>query len=229
MGIVLESISYPNRKVPERRLAGFSLIEMLVVITIISTLVGITIGSLGTLRSTSLSASAREFADFVRLCRSDAIARRTAVRLAIVESSPENESQNFRRYTAFSWNKQSRRFEQYREWESLPGDLRFAKQFPDYVKDSTYFRDDPSSVRGDYLMSLPENVFEEEARNGKGRFRFRFLDFSPSGRAKAPSASMRSLVIIMSPGDGPGELTEAPNWAQFSIDTLTGRSRVYRP
>ncbi|MDF2375946.1 MAG: hypothetical protein P1U81_06870 [Verrucomicrobiales bacterium] len=202
---------------------------MIVVLAIMSAVSGAVIGSLTTLRSTSLSVSAREFADFITLCRSEAIARRTVVRVVIVEESGTEKERNFRAYTAFAWDRRSRRFEQYKSWEHLSDDVVFEVEFPRYVKESEYYREDPSSVRGDYLMSLPENVFEKEDRNGSGVNRFRYVEFSPAGRASAPSASLRNLVLVMRPGNETSADRDVANWAQFSIDTLTGRTRVYRP
>lgn len=210
------------------RSPGFSLMEMMIVLAIMSILSAVVVGSLGTLRSTSLSVTTREFADFVNLCRSDAIARHTAIRVAIVESSSSDPDENYRKYTAFSWNSQSRQFEQYREWESLPGDLVFDQSLAGFVKKSTYYQEDPSSVRGDYLMQISDNSFDRMVTQLSTSYRFRFFEFSPSGRASAPGGDHRNLVVVIRPGEG-GTAREIPNWSQFNIDTLTGRIRVYRP
>ncbi len=202
--------------------------ELLIVLAIMSVLSGVVIGSLGSLRSTSLSVHTREFADFVNLCRSDAIARHTAIRVAIVDISSIDPEENLRKYSAFEWNAQTREFQQYRAWQSLPLDLVFAENFPEFVKNSTYYIDDPSSVRGDYVMSLPGNTVDETFSQLGADYRMRFFEFSPSGRASAPTGNHRNLVLIVRPGQG--DRHEAvPNWSQFNIDTLTGRIRIYRP
>lgn len=200
----------------------------MIVITLVAILSGIMIGSLASLRSTSLAVSAREFADFVNLCRSEAIARHTAVRVAIVESSSGDPEENFRKYSAFAWNRRSREFEQYRAWESLPLDLSFDPRFPAYIRKSGYFRRDPSSVRGDYIFDLEGNDFPVESAVLGATYRMRYLQFSPAGRASAPGSDLRNLILVMSGGD-PVTRGEATNWAHFSIDTLTGRLRIYRP
>lgn len=218
-----------NRR--QRRLtrgAGFSIMELMVVLALMTILSAIVVGSLATLRSTSLSVATREFADFVNLCRSDAIARHTAIRVAIVEDSSTEPNENYRKYTAFEWNPTTREFEQYRNWESLPADLVFDYRFPDFAKQSTYFVDDPSSVRGDYVMDLSTNYFDREVTQLSTKYRFRYFEFSPSGRATAPGGNLRNLVLLMRPGQI-NDVDDKFNWAQFNVDTFTGRIRVYRP
>lgn len=208
--------------------SGFSLFEMMIVLALMSILSAVVVGSLGTLRSTSLSVSTREFADFVNLCRSDAIARHTAVRVVIVESSSADPNENLRKYTAFSWNSRLRTFEQNRTWQSLPQDLVFEGRFPGYVRQSAYYLDDPSAIRGDYVLDLPSNTFDRDMTQLSSQMRFRYFEFSPSGRASAEGGNHRNLVLVMRPGE-PGDRDDVPNWSQINIDTLTGRLRIYRP
>ena len=61
--------------------AGFSLLEMLIVLSFIGVLLAFSAPALLNLRTTGLTTSGREFGNFLGLCRSEAIAGRTSVRL----------------------------------------------------------------------------------------------------------------------------------------------------
>ena len=194
------------------------------VLAVLSVVTGIGAMSLTSLRATSLSTATRQFADFVSLCRSQAIARHTAVRVGIVVSADEDDEQSeFRRYSAWAWDKRSKNFEQLTEWRSLSGDLVFEPEFPDYLKESEHAKADVSSVRGDYVLESGEDQMalgENEA--------IRYFDFSPAGRASQDAGDLRNLIIVVRPGEAETEFLGG-NWSQFNIDTLTGRVRIYRP
>ncbi len=197
----------------------------LVVLSLASAIVG---GSLITLRTTQLSVASGEFADFVNLCRSRAIARHTAVRVGIVTGSTDTPNEAYRSYSAWEWSRKTRKFEQFAAWESLPKTAVFEPTSPNYIRDAKYVEADPSSVRGDHVLSLGENEFETEDGSGSRRT-MRFVEFSPAGRAKAPGAELRNLVFIVREGLADEVPAEIQNWCQFNVDTLTGRVRVHRP
>lgn len=182
---------------------------------------GLVTVSFSSLQATSLTTATRQFADYLNLCRSQAIAKHTAIRVGIVVTSPDSERE-FRRFSAWSWNKKLRRFEQLHEWKQLSSDLSFAAVLPDATKESVYAQKDASAVRGDYWLSRG-NAFplsEQEV--------IRFIDFSPSGRASIPDGDRKNLLVVLKAGDA-GQTNGLSNWAQFNIDTLTGRVRIYRP
>lgn len=180
--------------------------------------------SLTSLRATSLSTGTRQFADFVNLCRSQAIARHTAVRVGFVVSAGENDQESeYRRYSAWAWDKRSKSFEQFTEWRSLSGDLVFEPVYPDYLKESEHAKKDVSSVRGDYVLEsgIDQMALSEDES-------IRYFDFSPAGRASQEGGDLRNLILVLRPGRVETEFQGA-NWSQFNIDTLTGRVRIYRP
>lgn len=200
---------------------GYSLIELLIVMAVVGVAMGLVTVSFRSLQTTGLTTATRQFADYLNLCRSQAIAKHTAMRVGIVVASPVSE-QEFRRFSTWTWNKKNRRFEQIHEWKQLSSDLSFAASLPEVAKDSGYARQDASAVRGDYWLSKGGafSLSDEET--------IRFIDFSPSGRASTPDGDRKNLVLVLKAGeaDRTGNLS---NWAQFNIDTLTGRVRIYRP
>ncbi len=189
---------------------------------VLSIALGLATLSMVTLRGTSLSTETRKFADFLNLCRSQAIARHTAIRVGVVVESP-NPEEVFRRYSAWTWNRKTRHFEQSHQWHILPGDLVFEPTLPDYVKESPHAERDVSSVRGDYLLGPVGETFTV----GEGQLA-RFVEFSPSGRASIPGGTLRNLILVLRPGEA-GGVYAGTNWSQFNVDTFTGRVRIYRP
>jgi len=207
---------------------AFSLVELMVVLGVLSLAMAIVGGSLMTLRSTHLSVASGKFADFVNLCRAQAIAGHTAVRVGVVTSSPGNPEEEYRKYSAWKWSKRSRKFEQFAAWEALPPEISFEPQAPDYVRDADYFASDPSAVRGDHVFSLEDNEFETTDIDGNRRS-LSFVEFSPAGRASTPSGELRNLVFVARHGQPDLIPDEIENWCQFNIDTLTGRIQIHRP
>ena len=202
---------------------GFTLIEMMVVLGIIGAMLGLSTLALGVLTSTSLSSSTRNFADFVNSCRSEAIAKHTAVRVGIVV----NKEGDIRRYSSWACNRKGRKFEQVSAWDSLAGDVKFERSSPKYLRGAPYATRDASSVRGDYLLGNRQNIFTVNDWDDK-EVDIAYFQFTPSGRVEAPGADLRNLILVLRPSNQAKE--KAPsNWSQINLDTLTGRYRVYRP
>ena len=191
------------------------------VISVLAIVLGLVTVSMGSLRSSSLSTATRQFADYLNLCRSQAIARHTVIRVGIVVDS-SNPDDACRRYSAWAWNKRTREFEQVHEWKRLSRDLVFDPSLPPYIREATYAKRDASAVRGDYWLKAAE--MEKVKETGT----IRFLEFSPGGRASVEYGDGRNVVILMRNGERE-DPSPKPNWSQFNVDTLTGRVRIYRP
>ena len=206
---------------------AYSLIEIMTVLAVLGLLFGLAMMATVVLTATSLTASTRNFADFLNLCRSQAIANHTAVRVGIVIDSSGNPNAEFRQYAAWKWNQRSREFEQMTRWNVLPEDVIFDRVFPPHLLQSFHAERDASSVRGDFVLAGEKNQFDAEDANGRF-IRLAFLQFKPSGRVEAPGAELRNLILVLRPNQ-PDTKQPAGNWSQINLDTLTGRYRVYRP
>ena len=210
-----------------RREGAFSLMELLVVLTVLGLLAALAAPGLLTIKSTSLSAAGVEFSGFLNLCRSKAIAERTSVRLAIVTRSP-NPDDAYRKYAGWKWDKRSESYVQYSEWRFLPVDAEFEKEMPDYIAKSSYADSEKSVVEGDYVLDEGlDNQSEEVAGDGE-TLQIQYLTFSPSGRAYVEGAEKRNLILVIRES-GEHDKQYVNNWFHFTVDTLTGRARIYRP
>lgn len=209
---------------------GFSLVELLVVLVVMTILLAIAIPSISTLNSTSLSGAGREFANTLSLCRSEAIAERTAVRFGVAIEGP-NPEDAYRKYAVWKWNRRTRDYELASKWTILPENITFEPEKPIYIEDSIYAQEETTSVEGDYITD-PEDgqEFEYLSSGDTTPHQVRFVQFSPSGRASIPGRDERNILLVMREGEPNVEpVNEVKNWVHVSIDTLTGRQRTYRP
>ncbi|MDF1739078.1 MAG: prepilin-type N-terminal cleavage/methylation domain-containing protein [Verrucomicrobiales bacterium] len=209
------------------RREAFSLMELLVVLTVVGLLSALATPSLLTLKSSSLSAAGMEFSGFLNLCRSKAIAERTSIRVAIVTRTADADDA-YRKYAGWEWDKTTDSYIQYSEWRFLPVSAVFENQVPGYVARSGYAQSEKSVIEGDYVMA---DGFQNEAEviSSDGQtLRIQYLTFSPSGRAYIEGGEKRNLIFVIRESLA-GEAQSVDNWIQFTVDTLTGRARIFRP
>lgn len=209
---------------------AFSLVEMLVVLTVVGLLAAFAAPSLLTIQSTSLSAAGTEFGGFLNYCRSKAIAERTSVRVAIVTGGALNPDDAYRKYAGWEWDKRSEEYVQFSNWRFLPLNSIFENQAPDYVRNASYATEEKSAVEGDWVLNISgvfENRVKKETSQGE-TLELQFLTFAPSGRAYIKDGEKRNLIIVIR-ASSPSDPELVRNWYQYTIDTLTGRTRIYRP
>ncbi|MEM7015456.1 MAG: prepilin-type N-terminal cleavage/methylation domain-containing protein [Verrucomicrobiota bacterium] len=206
---------------------AFSLVEMMVVISVLAFLLAFAAPSIMSLGSTSLSAGGRDLVGFLKLARAEAIAKNTVVRVAIVRNWPSEPDAAHRTFGTMSWNEETEEFVQIGAWESLPEGLMIEPSFPSYVKDSEYAKDDPINVRASTPNKMIEVMVNGEAISAT------YLEFMPNGRARAPDGmAERKLAFVVIQGfeeDGEIVRVASQNWAQVNVDLLTGHIEVLRP
>jgi len=206
---------------------GFSLMELLTVITIIAIILGTVFYGVSNFASAGLSTSTRQVADFMSLCRSRAIAGHTVVRFGVVVSeSSEFPDTQYRAYSSWVWNKNRRAYEQNEGWKLLPVDVVFSSEDSKMIQGSSYAANDASSIRGNFILEDSDMETFEEEFSPYGKVTLRFLEFTAAGRARTPGGEKRNLITVLKPTNT-GE--EIDNWSQINVDRLTGRVRVYRP
>ncbi len=230
------AVKYSLRRVHDGRQRGFTLVEVLVVLMIISMLIVLSIPAMKGLTSTAgMSTAIRHISSIMTLARSHAIAKRTIVRFGIVTAWENDSEAAYRKYGLWEWDRAREEFVPLNEWKTLPPGLVFENSRGDYLRTSDYARKDGSSVRGDFLPSKDAEAFIEEVRSE--RVRVVFFEFTPSGGVRFPGGEERNVLAVVvngyfDPSQG-GSLVytdqEKRDWSQFNIDTLTGRVRIYRP
>ena len=227
---------YSLQQICNGRQRGFTLIEVLVVLMIISMLMVLSIPAIKGLTSTAgMSTAIRHISSMMTLARSHAIAKRTIVRFGIVTAWDDDSKAAYRKYGLWEWDREMEKFVPFHEWKTLPPGLVFEKGRGDYLRSSDYAQQDGSSVRGDFLPSADTESFIEEVRSDQ--VRVVFFEFTPSGGARLPGGEERNILAVVINGyldpSSEGDLVytdaEKKDWAQFNIDTLTGRVRIYRP
>jgi prepilin-type N-terminal cleavage/methylation domain-containing protein len=229
-----------RRPRPASRRAGFSLIELMTVMAIISVVAGFVVPSVkGITGGNAVNTGAVKLAGMLNLARSEAIARHTIVRFAVATDWPnQSEEGNLRRVSLWAWQAESGRYLPLTKWEELPVGLVLEKGVPDYVRTATYAQNDAATVRGSSVLaegSASEAGFTAETN--LGNIPTRFIEFLPSGSARIPGSSDRQAIFVAAQGFMTGnQITHtaqagdrATNWAQVNVDTLTGRTHVYRP
>ncbi len=218
------------------RRTGFTLLELLVVLMIISMLMVLSIPAIKGLTSTAgMSTAVRHISSMMTLGRSRAIAKRTIVRFGIVTLWEDDSEAAYRKYGLWEWDRETEQFVAFQEWKTLPQGLVFEADQRDYIRSAHYAQEDGSSVRGDFLPTGEAESFIENIHSK--RVKVVFFEFTPSGGARLPGGEERNVLIVvingyMDPAGG-GNIVytdeHKKNWAQFNIDTLTGRVRIYRP
>lgn len=206
---------------------AFSLVEMMVVISVMAFLLAFAAPALMSLGSTSLSSGGRELAGFLKLARAEAIAKNTVVRVAVVRKWPSEPDSVHRALSMWTWDEDSEEFVQAGAWETLPEGLIIEPTFPSYVKQAEYAKDDPVNVRA----STPKKTTEVEV-NGE-TVSATYLEFMPNGRARSPDgmAERKMAFVVIQGFEENGQIIRiAPqNWAQVNVDLLTGHIEILRP
>ncbi len=219
---------------------ALSLIEMITVMAIISLLTVMTVPSLYSLLTTyGLSTGIRDVSNQLVFARSEAIAKHTLTRFLIATSWAEEDGA-YRKFSTWSWDAETSKFYRISKWGTLPKGVVFEPTLPGYILKSDYAKNDATTVHGEYALSQEDATVEIMAFEGKPA-QVQFVEFLPTGSARIPGGVLKTVIFVMTEGiiqegtSGPVIIhqgvggTEARNWAQVNLGTLTGRVRIFRP
>lgn len=215
------------------------MIELMAVMALITLVAGISVPAMkGITGGHVVDTAAGKLSGLLTLARSEAIAQHTIVRFVVAaDQSGERQDTNLRRVSLWAWRADAGRFLQLTNWEELPVGMIIERTLPDYIRTARYATDDAATVRGSCVLDdefSSEASFYTELNQVAGRY----IDFLPSGSARIPGSSERRAIFVTTQGfaDASQQITYtsqadgAPtNWAQVNVDTLTGRTHIYRP
>lgn len=225
-------------------MAAFTLIEMVAVMAIITVVAGVTMPALkGITGANSVDTGAATLSGMLNLARSQAIAQHTVVRFVVATGwSGQDAQADLRRVSLWSWQPETGRYWQMTKWEELPVGLILEPGVPNYVNAAQYAQNDASTVRGSCVLADDAHDFAANAAfpadTNFGIISTRYIEFLPTGAARIPGSSDRQAIFVAAEGytDASLQITHTAqtgghpaNWAQVNVDTLTGRSYVYRP
>jgi prepilin-type N-terminal cleavage/methylation domain-containing protein len=238
------AVPYRSRALRHARPSGhaaFSLIELMTVMAIISLTAGFVVPAVkGVISGSTVDAGASKLGGLLNLARSEAIAQHTLVRFVVATDWPAaNEEGNLRRVSLWAWQADSGRYLQISKWEELPVGLVLETELPEYIRTASYAQNDTATVHGSSVLAeamAGDAAFAAETN--LGTISTRYIEFSPNGSARIPGSSDRQAIFVATPGfaDQSNHITHtaqvqghAANWAQINVDTLTGRTHIYRP
>jgi hypothetical protein len=214
---------------------------MMSVMAIVTLLAGFTVPAVkGITGATSLTSGAAKVAGMLDLARSQAISKHTIVRFLVATNWPDTGAEgSLRRVSLWSWDADSGQYLPLTPWEELPVGTILEQGIPDYVRTASYAQNDVATVRGNCVLSQ-EMAGEAgyTADSNIGPISTRYIEFLPSGSARIPGSTDRQAIFVTTQGyaDPTGQIVHttqsgghAANWAQVNVDTLTGRTHLYRP
>lgn len=215
------------------------MIELMAVMALITLVAGMSVPAMkGITGGPVVDAAASKLGGLLTLARSEAIAQHTIVRFVVAaDQEGTQQENNLRRVSLWAWRADARRFLQLTNWEELPVGTVIERTLPDYVRTAQYATDDAATVRGSCVL---DDEFDGDAffSTASEAFQGRFIEFLPSGSARIPGSNERRAIFVTTQGfvDAQQQITYtsqangAPtNWAQLNVDTLTGRTQIYRP
>ena len=211
------------------------------VMAIISLVAGFVTPALkGIVNGSTLDSGASRLAGLLNLARNEAIAQHTIVRFAVATAWPDATAGGaLRRVSLWALDPESGRYLQIGKWEDLPVGIVLEKEIPDYVRTAAYAQNDASTVRGSSVLT--DEISADTSFNAEsslGTIPTRCIEFLPNGSARIPGSADRQAIFVATNGfaDTGNRITHtaqanghAANWAQLNVDTLTGRTHIYRP
>jgi len=223
------------------RRTAFSLIEIMAVMAVITMTAGFVVSALkGLVGGNAVDAGATKLGGLLNLARSEAIAQHTIVRFVVATNwTPGDADGSMRRVSLWAWQPESGQYLPITKWEELPVGLILEKGIPDYVRTAAYAQSDAATVRGSSVLADDSAAAASfAAETNFGTISTRYIEFNPNGSARIPGSADRQAIFVAAQGyaDASNNITHtavaaghAANWAQLNVDTLTGRTHVYRP
>ncbi len=220
---------------------GFTLVEVLTVMSIIIILLALAVPTIRGLSANQLSNSGRLFTNLLTIARSEAINRRTIVRVEIATNWPPDPTLSFRRATIAAATLNAAGAYVYRQitgWETLPQGVIFEPTDP-VVTEGTIMAD--GSL---YFLDATNNLNNTDTSDlsfAGTPIPTVYFAFTPSGGLTGPAGTSIPIRIRLTEGVLPvgassvtyirasGSKYGGANWFDVRVNPLVGRLEIGRP
>ncbi len=225
---------------------GFTLVEILVVMGIIVLLIALVVPTVtGISSSSNLNNAGRLVSNLLTLARSEAINRRTIVRVEIATTWPTDPTYRYRKATltaALDQGSGSYNYRQITSWETLADGIIFEVGDPlanAVPRDGSKYFLDGAFLKNTNATETPKVTF------GGNEIATVYLAFLPSGALSEPMgiavpirarltegvlpAGSSSIIYTRKNSGSGGTTYPGANWFDIRINPLIGRIEIGRP
>jgi prepilin-type N-terminal cleavage/methylation domain-containing protein len=200
---------------------GFTLVELLSVLSIMAVIIGISVPAIGSLtRSSGLAVSGRVVSNLMAIARSEAINQRKRIAFVFISDHTATESLVYRKMSVGELDLDAATFSPLSKWEMLTNGV--AVDFDTTLYSSAMTKPNTTTVtiagvstEIAYILFDPTGAAFQAAVGKPSGIRLIEGFFSSAQGQVIPTSAQKS-------GD-------SANWLQVSADSLTGRIQIERP
>jgi prepilin-type N-terminal cleavage/methylation domain-containing protein len=221
-------------KPPLSSQSAFSLVELLVVISIFGVLAAVSVGSFSASgKAGDINVGVARVMSALMQARSEAIARNTGVQFRVVTRAPDDQAAAGRVFSLWARKKDgSQEYEPISRWERLPDGISL-------IGDTAWFdtvKSGDRSMEGENPLEAGGELSGVGYRGGQ--VSVRVVEFSPGGGIRLPKPSQAYIYLLLAGTSGSSgenldsradDVLQTSNWRQIRISNLTGQIRVNTP
>lgn len=217
--------SFPRRPpwFNSRDRAAFTLLELLITISLIAIALGLLVPAIGPASARTIEGAARQFVSDLENARQIAIAERTKTRVLIAAANAPSfgTDLSLRGYTIVSFNKAAGTWKQRGKWTRLPQPAAF--------EPNPYLGSTEENVIGDRKTTVTPIDNSASGSAATKNFTGAYLEYRANGSTSLdPTSKLQILEIADGIPDASGSMRRKNAALQYrvTIDPLTGSARI---